>query len=554
MVNPTMIKKAGNSLALTENTKKLFQIIYQEQRKEEKNEDEEAKIKVSELVSKMAFYYEKIRNTVDYEEEHLLRKNAIERILHRQIVIEGVIPSRKHLQSEEISKHLLTELIRAGYLPNNNIPETRIGEVGVIIDKYLKLKDYHAEQAPSSYAEKNDLTGWLIALAASEIEEKLGRSRSDLAVIGQMYEVLLKNIRLADNSPFEADKKVQIYVGVYRNYLKFDRDMLSFILFKYYNTDWQSPGEDDLRAIAVNIASLRERIDRQLDHPLAGQLNRIISRYTVFFTTLTDVIEENPVSVYEGLRSSPDTFIQRIKKICNKRYAFARSKLWRAAVRSIIYIFITKSVFAVMIEVPASRWFGQGLNDFALAVNISFPAILLFVIVLFTKLPGEDNTKKITEGIEEIIYVERERKDPFYVRASVKRGKILNTVFGFIYAITFFVSFGIVIWALGKLQFSWVSTTIFLFFLAFVSFFSIRIRKNPRELLITPPKENIFNLLADFFYVPIVAAGKWMSEKFSRINIFVFVLDFIIEAPFKILVEVTEEWAKYVKERKDEIV
>ena len=55
-------------------------------------------------------------------------------------------------------------------------------------------------------------------------------------------------------------------------------------------------------------------------------------------------------------------------------------------------------------------------------------------------------------------------------------------------------------------------------------------------------------------YYPIVAVGKWLTEKFSRINVFVFVLDFIIEAPFKIFVDIAEQWTKYVKERKEEIM
>jgi hypothetical protein len=92
-----------------------------------------------------------------------------------------------------------------------------------------------------------------------------------------------------------------------------------------------------------------------------------------------------------------------------------------------------------------------------------------------------------------------------------------------------------------------------LFFLALVSFFSIRIRKNAKELIILEPKENIFSFITDFFYVPIVSAGKWLSENFSKINVFVFILDFIIEAPFKVFVTITEEWTTYVRERKDEI-
>ena len=87
-----------------------------------------------------------------------------------------------------------------------------------------------------------------------------------------------------------------------------------------------------------------------------------------------------------------------------------------------------------------------------------------------------------------------------------------------------------------------------------VSFFSLRIRKVAREMYIVEGKENIFSFIMDFFYVPIIEVGKWLNEKFSRLNFFVFILDFIIEAPFKVFVEIAEEWTKYVKERKEEIV
>jgi len=59
--------------------------------------------------------------------------------------------------------------------------------------------------------------------------------------------------------------------------------------------------------------------------------------------------------------------------------------------------------------------------------------------------------------------------------------------------------------------------------------------------------------LVDFLYTPVIAAGQWLSEKFSQINIFIFILDFIIEAPFKIFVEITEDWTRYVKERREDI-
>jgi hypothetical protein len=90
--------------------------------------------------------------------------------------------------------------------------------------------------------------------------------------------------------------------------------------------------------------------------------------------------------------------------------------------------------------------------------------------------------------------------------------------------------------------------------LTLVSFFSLRIRKVAKEMYIVENKESIFSFVMDFFYVPIIEVGKFLNEKFSRINFFVFVLDFIIEAPFKIFVDIAEQWTKYVKERKEEIM
>jgi hypothetical protein len=112
--------------------------------------------------------------------------------------------------------------------------------------------------------------------------------------------------------------------------------------------------------------------------------------------------------------------------------------------------------------------------------------------------------------------------------------------------------YGIVV-LLQSIGFTFVSIVIFLFFLALVSFFGIRIKRIAREYIMVEPRESIFGLLLDFFYIPIVSFGKWLSENFSRVNVFVFVLDFIIEAPFKIFVEIAEEWTKYVRERKEEI-
>ena len=69
MVSPNLIKrkKVAEAVELTDSAKRLFQVIYSEQNKAEVTDDA-PKIKVSNLVSRLAFIYEKVRNAVDYDE------------------------------------------------------------------------------------------------------------------------------------------------------------------------------------------------------------------------------------------------------------------------------------------------------------------------------------------------------------------------------------------------------------------------------------------------------------------------------------------------------
>jgi membrane protease YdiL (CAAX protease family) len=229
-------------------------------------------------------------------------------------------------------------------------------------------------------------------------------------------------------------------------------------------------------------------------------------------------------------------------------------KLWRSALRSILYIFLTKSIFVILIEIPAIKIFGEELSYVSLGINILFPALLLFFIVLITRKPSKKNLELVVEGIREVTYTDYERKLPYEIKQSVKRNKIVNFIYNIIYIATFLFTTYLVIKLLGFINFTWVSIVIFLFFLTFVSFFSVRIKRSLKEFTIEEKKDNLIDFLLDFFFMPIVAIGRWLSDKASKVNIFVFILDFVIEAPFKIFVEIAEDWTKYVKERKEDIM
>jgi hypothetical protein len=269
---------------------------------------------------------------------------------------------------------------------------------------------------------------------------------------------------------------------------------------------------------------------------------------------MTELVSSEPVKLFFELKNNSLAYYKQVKSTYTKRYKRTKLKLWHSAWRSIVYIFLTKSIFVILIEIPAIKWFGEELNYVSLFINIIFPALLLFFMVLTTRKPSSKNLDKVVEGVQEISYEEFERQKPYTIKKTAKRRPIPNFIFNFIYFVTFLFSVYIIVEVLTLINFNWVSIIIFLFFLAFVSFFSVRIKKNIKELIVAERKDNLADFLFDFFYMPIVAAGRWLSGKASKVNIFIFIMDFIIEVPFKVFVEIAEDWTKYVKEKKEEIM
>jgi hypothetical protein len=187
-------------------------------------------------------------------------------------------------------------------------------------------------------------------------------------------------------------------------------------------------------------------------------------------------------------------------------------------------------------------------------INALFPPFMMFLVAVLIRVPGKKNTDKIVQGINSIVYEERRANIVFRVRSSYVKSRFFSFLFKIIYAVTFLVSFGIIGYGLYRLDFNIVSAVIFFIFLTLVSFFGFRIREGAREYVIPSKKEGILRLLFDLYTLPILRAGRWISQTFSKINIFIFVFDFLFEAPFKMLIELAEQWLSFVREKREEII
>jgi hypothetical protein len=267
------------------------------------------------------------------------------------------------------------------------------------------------------------------------------------------------------------------------------------------------------------------------------------------FLVLRDLANEQS-DEFKEIIEEPVKLEEAAKKILKKRYRQTKTKLRRAATRSIIYIFLTKMLFALILEIPFDLIIGK-TNFAAIGINLIFPPSLMFFQTASIRVPGEDNTKKVISKMKEYCYSQNSSKTKVVISLHKEKSK-LAAVFNFIYLLMFIIIFGVIIWFLNYLNFNIVSQGIFLFFICVVFFFGYRVRLITKDYVIQE-KEGALTSFTDFLFLPILKVGQILSAELAQINFLIFVFDFIIEAPFKAFFEILEEWFKFIRMKKEEI-
>ncbi|EKD79079.1 MAG: hypothetical protein ACD_41C00177G0014 [uncultured bacterium] len=503
--------------------------------------EHQPKLKISEAISRVAFIYEKVRNALDYKEEHLLIKAAIQRILKRKFV-PGVDPA-------SIARPLVVELIRGGYIRNNTLPESTVDDAAKTLVKYARFLSKAIP--PLEGRQREETFDWAITMLSCELEEVLSPSPLKAGMVEFVYMTMLERIDILSKRITEDERKVQIYTAVLKAYSQYDLDLISYNLLKYFYPEWQDGKEEALNRVARNVVNVRTTIQKQMKHPLQEKLVRQMKKINILFTVLNDWLKkaDDPMATLQ----SPNQLIETIEETTNQRYKQVKVKLRRTSLRSIIYLFITKMLLAIILEFPYDYFILGHLNYVPLAINVVFHPLLLFVIALAVHVPAKENTQKIIEGIKDLVYG-YEGKDVIYrIRPNIARGWFLNFVFRLLYLVAFLVTFGGLIIVLTAFGFNWLGVLLFTVFLTLVSFFGLRVRQLAKDLVVLDRRDNLLSVTIDFFAIPIVRAGRWLSVNFSKINVFVFVLDVIIEAPFKLIIDVFEDWFAYMREKREEI-
>ncbi len=513
--------------------------IYQQRDKVSK---EENKIEVDEITSHLASLYEKLRNSIDFKEVHLLRRFAIERNLKRRFIVEALKPN--------IAKGLIEELIRARYLLNDTVAETQIKEVEKVIEKYNKLfllmnDMYHGKEI-------NDYFNWLIGVEACEIDMLLNPEDIEDAVIEAMYQVTKQRVKLKGDDLSIKEKNIQLYIAIHKSLVKSDDTIISYHLLNLYFDKWLKADEILIKLMATNLPAVYNDIQHRLQHPYQRRIYNAIKEPVVTFKILLELIYAKAKD-FEELLVSPELLESESKILINQKYKKLRNKISKASVRAIIYIFITKVLIAMVLEIPYEVYIIHELNYINLAINAVFPTFLMFLVTLSIVPPKEENTNKILRNLTNLIYDEKESSILCQLKTKYRKSFAFQIFYYSMYTILYVVVFGAIIYFLRELNFNVLSGAIFILFLTAVSFFAVKIRSSAKELLVIKKKEGFISFLINFFSLPIVAAGRWMSRRFKKINVFAFIMDFIIEAPFKLFISAFEDWLGFLREKKEEV-
>ncbi|MFA6198005.1 MAG: hypothetical protein WC734_02495 [Patescibacteria group bacterium] len=499
----------------------------------------EAQIQVSAMASRMAFVYERMRNALEYQEVHLIRKNAIERTLKRRLI--------GRVKPSELAPELLSELIRGRYLPDNMIPEHKVSQVANILNKYFYL--FNRLPLYLQGKERAQAYRWLLGIAAVEIDHCLISPEKAQALAEYMYATVAEHITVDQKIPVQ-EKNIQVYLAVHRALLRSDPSILRYHLFRYYNDGWYKADRAMVESVAANIKSIKGKVDAHVDHKIGDNLFRYLKKYTIYYHVTKDIIEKDPATFIQRL-NQPAVIEQEIIDACTLRYKQAKDKLGRSAVRAIIYIFITKMLLALILEIPYDLYLGSAIQYIPLGINIVFHPFLLFMAALTVRIPAKENTLQVLKGIQTLLT--QGNASQVLIRRVVRRRPVLTAIFNVVYVAIFITVFGFIIYLLDRFGFNPLSISLFILFLTLVSFFGIKLREDSKEYIVVRKNETTLGFLIDLFSMPVVRAGRWISQKSPKINVIVFFFDFVFETPYKSFVHIFEELTKFVREKKEEL-
>jgi len=480
----------------------------------------------------VSFAYEQLRNAAEYTQEHLLAQKAIRRFFVRNLSF-----LHNSVKSRNVAEELVIELIQSGYLENNSQPVEVIDKLSSLIqahyDNFWRLKHIGIR---TSQAEK-----WTLDLVSVASEKTIDDNLVEQAFIQfayQHYYYVIQKESFIESKTDEANYEASLYIAIYKSLFKFDISSVRYDMQRLYKVP------------DVNIhdyANFHKNIDEIFSSDLTEKLAHYINKYGAPLRVLKNMVQTN--DGLGELMAHRGKFNAAYSVQIEKEYIDAKTKLNSGLIKSIVFLFITKTLIGVAIEVPYDIMIAGDILYLPLIVNLLAPVTYMALLRLGLKLPGDANTRAMQQYMDNVLYGDGKQTSllPVSKRTSYPIG------FRIAYFLMFLLVFGLVTNVLVNLQFNIVQGAIFFIFFATANFLGFRLSRIVRELELVTTRAGFLATVRDFIYMPFILLGQWVSDKYQKINIVALVLDTIIELPLKTVLRLLRQWTEFINDKKDSI-
>jgi len=491
-----------------------------------------SKISVPETGHIISAAYEQLRNAAEYTEEHLLLQRAIGRFYRRNVSFS----SRRSIGN--IGEELILELTLAGYLKNNTISMARAAQVQQLVEAhhemYRALRQAHVPREVS--------LEWVLQLLPVATEELLNPNGTLIAIAYFAYDHFLQlfsrevfQMTAEENASYE----LCLYIAVHQALLKSDISIVRHRLLRMY---------DQSSADMAAFIQFNHNITALFTASLTLQLTRSVSRYGAPIRIIKSMSEEKTIDLPSVL-ADRNLFLTLYGQQIGKEYARLSKRLNAGIAKSIIFLFITKVLIGLSIEVPFDLLTTGIIATAPLGINLLFPPLYMASLKFGLHTPSQTNAQALADYIDTTLYGELQS-----LKLSLKmKRRTVNPWVKLLYSVLFLVPFGITVNILFLLHFTVVQAIIFFIFLSTASFLGFRLSRLIRELEIITMKQRPINMIRDFFYLPFILVGQWLSGKYAKVNIVALVLDMMIELPLKTVLRLARQWTHFLRERHEEL-
>lgn len=487
-------------------------------------------ISIPKTGKRIASAYEHFRNAAEYAEEHLLLQRAIRRFYMRDIFL------GRH-QLDNVGEELVIELTQAGYLRNNTISSETAFEIRNQAKNALQT---YGELRKAGITRDKAIT-WVLDVLSVQTEELLNPHGQHAAIALVSYHYFLQILpqkKLAATKAERSFYEVSLYIAIHQSLLRSDLAIIRHDLLKLYEQDPHKTKD----FIAFNL-----NLDELYGKQFTQRLRRVVNRYGAPFRVLKEVVTER-ADVAELLHDEA-AFLEVYDRQLRQEYSNAKHRLDRGIIKSVVFLFITKVIIGVAVEVPYDLLVLGHIALLPLIINLLVPSLYIASLKFFIRQPSRANAVALRESIESILFT-NERLSPNAIQIGRRK---LSATARVLFGLLFFIPILSIVALLQALHFTVVQGVIFFIFLSTASFLGFRLSRITRELEIIAKPSGFLVAVGDFFYLPFIQIGQWLSGKYARINATSLLLDMAIELPLKNTLRLVRQWTRFLNEKRDEL-